>query len=319
MDDGGGHGEAGPGSSGGGEEINFGPSNTDGARGKRKASARPTSNKKAQKKGDMADDADIGIGRLTPKQVLTVEKGFQLETGGTLKERERRAADFLKSKRAELKAAKNGNISDEAVDRGLMQLVCATLVKLPNVCGMSGERYLTEWRKLMKRDLDEEFDSLEDGIGWLIGVLQCKTRAAAIGTSAGGARQATRSGKDLHMREGLEKALEALKAANSKFAEWYAPHTSLFTPTTLNEGLSFRFSPHTAHSLVGLKDTHFSPHTSAHTLLTSAQPYAHAQDVPRAPACAHLERRGGSRTRVGWAKGGRDAVGARPLRRLLLR
>ena len=31
---------------------------TDGARGKLKASARPTSNKKAQKKGEMADDAD---------------------------------------------------------------------------------------------------------------------------------------------------------------------------------------------------------------------------------------------------------------------
>ena len=229
MDDGGGHGEAGPGSSGGGEEINFGPSNTDGARGKRKASARPTSNKKAQKKGDMADDADIGIGRLTPKQVLTVEKGFQLETGGTLKERERRAADFLKSKRAELKAAKNGNISDEAVDRGLMQLVCATLVKLPNVCGMSGERYLTEWRKLMKRDLDEEFDSLEDGIGWLIGVLQCKTRAAAIGTSAGGARQATRSGKDLHMREGLEKALEALKRQGGQLQVCRMVRTTHFT------------------------------------------------------------------------------------------
>ena len=62
-----------------------------------------------------------------------------------------------------------------------------------------------------------------------IGVLQCKTRAAAIGTSAGGARQATRSGKDLHMREGLEKALEALKAANSKLEVCRMVRTTHFT------------------------------------------------------------------------------------------
>ena len=158
-----------------------------------------------------------------------MEKGFQLETGGTLKERERRAADFLKSKRAELKAAKNGNISDEAVDRGQMQLACATLVKLAKVCGMSGAQYLTAWRKLKKRDLDEEFDSMEDGIGWLVGVLQCKTRAAAIGTSAGGARQATRSGKDLHMREGLEKALEALKRQGDQLQVCRMVRTTHFT------------------------------------------------------------------------------------------
>ena len=144
---------------------------------------------KRQATGDKADDDDIGIKRLTRTQVRTVEQAFGLETGGTLNERERRAKGVLKARRAELKAAGNGNIGDEAVDRHQMQLACTTLVKLPKVCGMSGEQYLTEWRKLKKPDFDEEFGSLEDGIGWLVGVMQCKTRAAAIGTSAGGVRQ----------------------------------------------------------------------------------------------------------------------------------
>ena len=238
---------------------------------------------------------DIDVSRLTPRQVSTIEDQFELRSDGSPKEREERAAAFLKDERAMLKKEKHGDVSDDAVDRVKMQLACATLANLQEVGDMTGVEWCTNWRELKKEKLDAEFASAEDGIGWLVGALQCETRRAAIGTSAGGARAATRSGQELHKQQGINEALAALKAADAQFAEWYAtamPHHTHFSTTTVAQ------RPHSRHAL------------------TSA---AHAQDGPRARACAHLGRGREPRTRMGWAAGGRDAVAARALCRLLLR
>ena len=241
-----------------------------------------------------ADDADIDPSRLTSEQVKTVEDAFGVPFKGTSEERAARASEVLKKTRAQLKKEKHGNISDHAAQRGNMQQACAKLRSLPKIGEMSGAQWLQQWRKLSKEGLDDEFTSMEHGQGWLVGVLQCATRKAAIGTSAGGARRATRSGQDLHKRQALDEALAALKAADAQFAEWYATpmshHTHICTTTAAQR-------QHSRHALISA---------------------VHAQDGPRARACPHLGRGREPRARMGWAAGGRDAVAARALCRLLL-
>ena len=236
-----------------------------------------------------ADDADIDPSRLSSEQVKTAEGAFGLSSDGTFEERAARASEVLKKTRAELKKENHGNISDHAVQRGNMEQACATLRSLPKIGEMSGPQWVQRWRKQKGEGLDDEFTSMKHGQGWLVGVLQCATRKAAIGTSAGGARKATRSGKDLHRRQALDEALKALKAADVQFTEWYA------TPP---------IRPQPAQC------QHF-----CHALTSDV----HAQDGTRARACARVGRGGGPRARVGRDGGGIDAVGAHPLCRLLLR
>ena len=241
-----------------------------------------------------ADDADIDPSRLSSEQVKTVEGAFRVSSDGTVKERAARASEILKKTRAQLKEENHGKISEHAVERENMQQACATLRSLSAIGEMSGLEWTQRWRKLSKNGLDDEFASMEHGQGWLVGVLQCKTRKAAIGTSAGGARRATRSGQDLHKQQALDEALAALKAADAQFADWYA------TPMPHHTHISTTIAAQRQHS--------------RHALISAV----HAQDGPRARACPHLGRGREPRARMGWAAGGRDAVAARALCRLLL-
>tara|TARA_B100000795_G_C22731922_1_gene411713 strand:+ start:317 stop:976 length:660 start_codon:yes stop_codon:yes gene_type:complete len=215
---------------------------------------------------ETADDADIDPSRLTLAQVLTVEGELGVPSDGTFKERAARASAVLKKTRAELKEENHGDISDHAAQRENMQKACATLFSLSKIGEMSGPQWRKRWRKLKKKRLDEEFTSMDDGQGWLVGILQCPTRKAAIGTSSGGARRATESGQDLHRRQALDEALKALKAADAQFAEWYA------TP------------PHAAPDPIQPQPAqrqHF-----CHALTSDA----HAQEGSRPRACAHMGR-----------------------------
>ena len=241
-----------------------------------------------------ADDADIDPSQLSPEQVTTVEGAFGVSSDGTVEERAARASAVLKKMRAQLKEENHGKNSKHAVERENMQRACATLRSLPAIGEMSGIQWSQRWRDFKKEGLDDEFASMEHGQGWLVGVLQCKTRKAAIGTGAGGARKATRSGQDLHRRQGLDEALAALKAADAQFAEWYAtpmPHHTHISTTTAAQRQDSR-----------------------HALISAV----HAQDGPRARACPHLGRGREPRAGMGWAAGGRDAVATRALCRLLL-
>lgn len=82
--------------------------------------------------------------------------------------------------RKNLRAENNGNVSDDAVDRGRMQQANALLSGMRRVGHLSGKKWLHTWRTLSAAALGDEFNSMEEGRGWLIGVLMSKTRMAAI-------------------------------------------------------------------------------------------------------------------------------------------
>ena len=170
-------------------------------------------------------DVGIDTSRLTPKMVETIEYELCLEAkpNWSFEKRAAQAAEAVMRLRQQLREAANGNILNGAVERRLMQAVNVLLGEIKVGNRKAGE-WLTQWRSAWGRDLGEEFDSMQEGRGWLSGILMCKTRLAATGGSAIGVKSATRSGRELRARLELDKALEAIKEADNdrQFDDWYA-------------------------------------------------------------------------------------------------
>jgi hypothetical protein len=142
-----------------------------------KRQRRPTNAKKTKQTQLQAD-------QLNEEQVRTVETAFglELQPDWSLEQRQERASATVRSVRQQLRNEQHGTPAKGAVSRVAMQRACELLSKI-EVAGLEGASWTRRWRDMMGVAIEEKIGSMTSGIGWLHGVLACKTRLAAAGCS----------------------------------------------------------------------------------------------------------------------------------------
>jgi hypothetical protein len=247
-----------------------------------KRQRRPTKAKKTKQ--------TLRADQLNEEQVRTVETqfGLELQPNWSLEQRQERAAATVRSVRQQLRNERHGTLADGAVSRIAMQRACELLSKI-EVAGLEGASWTRRWRGKMGVAIEEKLGSMASGIGWLQGVLACKTRLAAAGGSQIGAEQSTLYGKSLRKDQQLDEGLAALKKADPQFGGWCAP--PLCPPLTR---LARETAPRAKWSRPSCEagtpphtPLHPTPHTPPHTPHPTPHPTPHSTPHPTPPHTPH--------------------------------